>query len=118
MAESLTLAREGRTPHTMTMWALHETYDAERRVLYLFLVSDTAEPPTRPGLDAPKLLESFSDLETARKFAEGYRSALDGKGERVVREVRCGMERLGGCRGPGKSCYLELDCYKCETRGS
>lgn len=118
MAGSLSLAREGGTAHNRNMWALHETYDAERHVLYLFLVSDTAEPPQRPGLDAPKLLESFADLQTARKFADGYQSALDAKGERVVREVRCGMERLGGCKGPGKSCYLDLDCYKCEIRES
>ena len=102
----------------MAMWALHEAYDPAAHVLYLYLVSDSAEAPQRPGLDEPKLLESFSDLETARRFAEGYRTALEVKGERVVREVRCGMERLGGCRGPGKTCYLDLDCYRCETRGS
>lgn len=100
----------------MAMWTLHESYDPEGHVLYLFLVSDTAEPPKRPGLGEPKLLEAFADLETARKFAEGYREALDGKSERVIREVRCGMERLGGCKGPGKSCYLELDCYRCDIR--
>lgn len=102
----------------MPMWALHESYDPAAHVLYLYLVSDSAAPPKRSGLAEPALLESFPDLETARKFAEGYTDALDGKGERVVREVRCGLERLGGCRGPGKSCYLGLDCFKCETRGS
>lgn len=100
----------------MAMWALHETYDPASHVLYLYLVSDSAQPPTRPKLEEPRLLESFADLDTARKFAEGYKNALDVKGERVVREVRCGMERAGGCRGPGKSCYLGLDCYRCETR--
>lgn len=102
----------------MSKWSIHETYDPAAHILYLYLVSDSAEPPRRPGLDEPKLLEAFADLETARRFAEGYRRALDGKGERVVREVRCGMERLGGCKGPGNSCYLGLDCYACETRGS
>ena len=48
MAGSLSLAREGGTAHNRNMWALHETYDAVRHVLYLFLVSDTAEPPQRP----------------------------------------------------------------------
>lgn len=120
MAGSLSLAREGGTPHNMPMarWTLHESYDSAAHVLYLYLIADSAEPPQRPGLDAPRLLESFADLETARKFAEGYRSALDGKGERVLREVRCGMERLGGCRGPGRSCFLDLDCYRCEIRES
>ncbi|MBI2787585.1 MAG: hypothetical protein HYX59_02780 [Elusimicrobia bacterium] len=102
----------------MANWALHESYDPANHVLYLYLVADSAEAPRRPGLDAPKLLESFADLETARKFAEGYRTALDGKGERVIQKVRCGMERLGGCRGPGKTCYLDLDCYRCEIRES
>lgn len=102
----------------MAMWALHESYDPATHVLYLYLIADPAVPPRQDGHDEPKLLESFADLETARRFAEGYQKALDVKGERVVSEVRCGHERLKGCLGPGKPCYLRLDRYKCEVRGS
>lgn len=98
------------------MWALHESYDPAAHVLYLYLIEDPSVPPVVPGLDAPRLLESFADVATARRFTEGYQKALDAKGERVVRAVRCGFEGLGGCQGPGKPCHLGLDRYGCETR--
>lgn len=98
------------------MWSLHESYDPAAHVLYLFLIEDPSAPPVSPELETPKLLESFPDLETARRFAEGYQKALDAKGERVVRAVRCGFEGRGGCQGPGKPCHLGLDRYSCEVR--
>lgn len=95
---------------------LHESYDPESQVLYLDLVAESAGVPAHPGLDAPKLLGTFNELPDARKFTDGYLHALAYDEDQVVRQVRCGEHRLGGCNGPGKPCYLGLDSYHCKVR--
>lgn len=102
----------------MAMWALHESYDPVTQVLYLDLVSEPAAPPSHPGLDEPKLLETFKEAADARQFVDGYLHALAYEEDQVVRVVRCGEHRAGGCNGPGKPCYLGLDDYHCKVRES
>lgn len=98
------------------MWAYYESYDPDAQILYLDLISEPAAAPRHPKLAEAKLLESFEDLLDAQRFADGYLKALSYGTERIVREVRCGHARLGGCRGPGQPCYLGLDSYHCPIR--
>jgi len=98
------------------MWTFFEVYDAEARALYLNLASEPEEPRAHPGLPAPGCLESFEKLEDAHQFARKYVLALGYHEGKVVREVRCGQHRAGGCRGPGQPCYLGLDDFHCEHR--
>lgn len=100
------------------MWALHESYDPETQVLYLDLIAEPAAPPGRPGLAEAKLLETFKDVGDANKFVDGYLHALSYEEDQVVRVVRCGKHRTGGCNGPGKPCYLGLDAFHCNVRES
>ena len=98
------------------MWALCELYDPGAQILYLYLVSEPAQPPVHPDLGASKILESFVDLQEAQRFLDGYLKALEPKGGRVVREIQCGRHRLGGCPGPQAPCYLGLGGIRCMTK--
>jgi hypothetical protein len=100
----------------MTMWVLHESYDPATQMLYLDLVSKPAVAPEHPGHTEHKVLGRFKDAADARQFTDGYLKSLAYKMEKVVKEVRCGEHRLGGCNGPGKPCYLGLDSYPCRIR--
>lgn len=98
------------------MWELYEAYDPVLFILYLDLISKPAVVPEHPGLAKPQLLETFKEINEARQFADCYLKALSYKKDKVVREVRCGSYRRGGCSGPGKPCYLGLDDYHCKAR--
>ena len=98
------------------MWALHESYDPATQVLYLDLFADPAVAPVHDGLPEAKLLETFKEAADARQFVDGYLHALAYEDDQVVRTVRCGEHRAGGCNGPGKPCYLGLDAYHCRFR--
>ena len=98
------------------MWAFYESYDPARHILYFDLVSAPVAVSCHPGNGDPRLLEIFEEVDEARRFADGYLKALAYDEDQAIRSVQCGPNRMCGCGGPGKPCYLRLDAYRCGER--